>query len=432
MYKIIFSFLFLVVAFSGCISPQPNEIVKKEQIKNKKIFEQEDALIMFGLRAEQLRDYKSAAIIFDNIYEKSNKKEYLYRSLQNFLILKENEKVIKKVDEIAKETLDDYALIRLKIVALIQLGKLQDAQVLSIKLVELSKFADDYILVSDIYIKQKQYDIALKYLESAYLQDYNEKILDKMSRTLYVNLNRKKDAIAHLETHIRVYGCSVLICKRLISFYSNENDIEGLLSTYKRYYKIDSNPEVAKQIVRIYGYKKEYIKLMLFLERNGSDDKTLLQLYVSTKNYAKAFPLAQKLYENSGNVDYLGDSILYEYESQKDKKDKKFLKKISKRFDELLLESRISLYLNYYGYILIDHDIDVNKGIKYVKEALEVKPNSSFYLDSLAWGYYKLGRCKEALSIIQKVITLEGGDDPEVLKHHKIITECIKNYKGKK
>ena len=87
-----------------------------------------------------------------------------------------------------------------------------------------------------------------------------------------------------LETHTRVHSCSVLICKRLIAFYSNDDNLDGLLSVYIRYYQIDSSPEIAKQIVQLYGYKKEYMKLILFLQMSGSDDKTLLQLYVSSKN----------------------------------------------------------------------------------------------------------------------------------------------------
>ncbi|MCD6173446.1 MAG: hypothetical protein J7J96_06605, partial [Sulfurimonas sp.] len=152
MYKIFFYLLALLIVFTGCVSPKPSEENKKIENKNKKVFEQEDALIMFGLRAEQLRDYKSASIIFDNIYEKSNKVEYLYRSLQNLLVLKENEKVIEKIDEAVGNTLDNYPLIRLKIIALIQLEKVDEAQQLAINLVKVSKSADDYILVADIYL----------------------------------------------------------------------------------------------------------------------------------------------------------------------------------------------------------------------------------------------------------------------------------------
>ena len=430
MHKILvlFSLLLVSVFFNACVGTAPIATESLKENNNKKVFEEEDTLIMFALRSEELGDFKSASEIFDTLYVKSNKKEYLYRSLQNYLYLKKNETVIQRVNYVTQGKLDDFALVRLKIVALIQLGRYAEAQVIAIELVEKSSAVDDYILVSDIYTAKQEFDIALKYLESAYLQDYSEKILDRMSIILYVNLHRKKDAIAHLETHTRVHGCSIVICKRLIAIYSNEDNIDGLLSAYLRYYSLDSKPEIAKQIVQLYGYKKEYNKLILFLQSSGTDDKTLLQLYLTTKNFTKAFPLAFKLYKKTGEVKYLGESVIYEYESQTDKNDKEFLGKISKKFEELIEKDNNSLYLNYYGYILIDHDFDVKKGIKYVQKALKIEPDSSYYLDSLAWGYYKIGNCKKSLDVIERVVKLEGGDDPEVLKHYKMIKKC----KGKK
>ncbi len=430
MYKIIFFSFFFI--FLGCTNKHSAvlavEKISKVEKNNKKLFPSEDRLIMFALRAEQVKDYYSAAEIFGTLYDKSLRKEYLYRALQNQLYLKKNKQVISKVDSIAQGALDDSILIRLKVIALIQENSLEEAKLLSIALVQESGQSDDYILVSDIYIAQGKFDEAVKYLEGAYLQEYSEKILDRMSIILYVDLKRKKDAIAQLETHTRIHGCSILICKRLIAFYSNDNNADGLLSAYLRYYKLDPKPEVSKQIVLLYGYKQEYAKLILFLERSSSDDDTLLQLYISSKNYKKAFPLAQKIYEDTGDVEYLGQSVIYEYENQKNKNDKVFLTKIAKRFEELLAEDSRALYLNYYGYILIDHDVDVKKGMKYVQKALELQPETSYYLDSMAWGHYKLGECKKALKIIQKVRTLDGGDDPEVILHHEKIKKC----KGKK
>ena len=428
MYKKLLFIFALGFFFHGCVATTLTSPEKSVENLNKKVFEEEDTLIMFALRTEELRDFKSASEIFDTLYVKSNKKEYLYRSLQNYLYLKENDTVINRVDYVSQGKLDDFILVRLKIVALIQAEKYDEAELLALQLVEHSKVVDDYILVSDIYTAKQEFDIAVKYLESAYVQDYSEKILDRMSIILYVNLRRKKDAIAQLETHTRIHGCSIVICKRLIGIYSNEDNIEGLLSAYLRYYKLDANAEVAKQIVQLYGYKKEYNQLILFLQSSGSDDKTLLQLYLNSKNYAKAYPLARKLYKETGEVKYLGESVIYEYENEENKNNKEFLSKISKKFEELIEQDSNSLYLNYYGYILIDHEFDVKKGMKYVKRALEIEPNSSYYLDSLAWGHYKMQECKESLEVIQKVLKLEGGNDPEVLKHHEMIKKC----KGKK
>jgi hypothetical protein len=91
-----------------------------------------------------------------------------------------------------------------------------------------------------------------------------------------------------------------------------------------------------------------------------------------------------------------------------------------------------SLYENYLGYILIDHEVDVHKGMDYIKDVLKSKPESAFYLDSLGWGYYKLGECKKAKKIFNKVVTLEGGDDPEVIKHVNAVNACLKKSHKKK
>lgn len=424
------AFIILVFIFGGCSSTAAHP---KKSLAGVKVFENEDALIMYALRAEQLNDYASSSKIFNTLYEKSNKKEYLYNSLQSKLKMYDSQSVIDKVDEITKGSLDDYYLVRLKIVALLQQEKLEEAKNLALKLVDKSDTVDDYLLVSDIYVKQGKFNTAAKYLERAYTQDYNEKILDKLSIVLYVNLQRKKDAIAQLETHSRVYGCSELICNRLLGFYSNDNNINGLLSTYLRLYKINSSKQIARKIVQLYAYKKEYIKLMTFLENSKSDDDTLLQLYVTTQNYIKAYPLANKLYAKTGNIEYLGQSAIYEYESNPKRDDKKLLNRVVNKLSRVVKQDDSPLYLNYYGYILIDHDIDIKEGMKYINKALKAEPNSPYYLDSLAWGYYKLGNCKKARNIIEKVSKLEGGDVEEVKEHIETIKKCkIKNKKGKK
>ena len=399
---------------------------------DEKAFEAEDFYIMLALNAEQTKHYKTAAKRFEDLYARASKKEYLYRSLQNYLQAKENEKVVKKIDEITQGSFADPVLVRLKIIALMEMGKLKNAKELAIALAKKTQQANDYLLASDVYIKNQEYDLALKYLDSAYMKEYNEKILDKMAIILYVNLHRKKDAIAYLETHTRIHGCSKLICKRLIGIYSNENNIEGLLSVYKRLYSLDKDKAVARKIMQIYAYKKEYVKLIDFLEETKADDEVLLELYMRGKNYEKASALAQKLYEETSDIKYLGQSAIYDYEAHSKKISKKVLTSVINKLTKVVNETDDPLYLNYLGYILIDHDIDVKKGIGYIKRVLKTNPDSAFYLDSLAWGYYKLHQCAKAKKIMDRVVNMEGGDNPEVLLHVKKIKKCYKNKFNKK
>src|SRR3989339_122947 len=412
-YINIFLLVASVVFFSGCFGMKQIEQTSGSQKK----FQNEDIFILSALYLEDLGDYNSSSSLFDVLYKETDKKEYLYRSLKNDLAANENKKVIQRVDAICKNNIDDYELTRMKITALVKEDELLEAKKLAKRLVEISKSTDDYLLVSEIYVKLKEFDTALKYLEGAYIKEYNELILEKMAIILYVNLDRKKDAIAQLETHSRIHGCSENICSKLVGFYSNDNNVEGLLSTYLRLYSIDFSKDIAQKIVQIYGYKRDFVKMGEFLEESKVDDELLLQLYTQTKSYKKASALAKKLYVDSGDLIFLGQSAIFEYEGSENKNDSLMHQSVIKKLKEVVETKKDGMYLNYLGYLLIDHEVNVKRGIQYVKEALKIEPNSAYFLDSLAWGYYKLKECEKADEIMKKVLKLEGSDNEEVKEH---------------
>jgi tetratricopeptide (TPR) repeat protein len=433
MYKF-FAPLFLLFMMSACLHQTPQVEATEQGVKsNKKVYEYEDSYILFALRAEQLRDFQSASDIFSLLYDNTGKKEYLYRSLQNDLIVPEFNKAITRVNALNNVGISDFVLMRVKIVALMGVGHLVEAKFLAHELLEESEEVDDYLLLSDIHVQLREYENALAVLERAYAKNYSEKVIDTMSLVLYVHLHKTQEAITRLESHSRMHGCSLQICMRLAGFYSKENDLEALLDVYLRIYELEQDANIAKKIVQIYLYKRDSLSLISFLENSKSDDDTLLQLYANMKNYDKAHLVAKSLYKKTGDVSYLGRSAIYKYESYADKTDRIMLTQVIENLKSVLELNNDALYLNYLGYILIDHDVNIKEGMKYIEKALEKEPNSSYYLDSLAWGHYKLGECKEASEIMKKVLTLEGGDNVEVLLHIKAIEECLKMKKvGKK
>ncbi len=101
------------------------------------------------------------------------------------------------------------------------------------------------------------------------------------------------------------------------------------------------------------------------------------------------------------------------------------LKEFVRRFETALNEgSEDSVYLNYYGYTLIDKDLDVEGGMELIKRALKHQPDNSYYLDSLAWGYYKLNMCDEALRTMKRVVDMEGLSEKEIATHWRAIQKC--------
>ena len=65
--------------------------------------------------------------------------------------------------------------------------------------------------------------------------------------------------------------------------------------------------------------------------------------------------------------------------------------------------------------------------MEYIEEALKLEPNSAYYLDSWAWGYYKLGSCEKAKEIMKEVKKLGGTENDEVKNHIDMIDKCIKD-----
>lgn len=392
---------------------------------NEKAFEEEDSYIMYALDAQQHKKYKLAYQYYKELYDKSEKPEYLQQMFLMLSYTNSNDEIIKLADRYLEEFPNEYALYRYEIAAYLKKNKLQTAKNLALKLLELSHMQRDYLLVSDIYKLENNYTMALKYLESAYIINFDEDVMDKMAVLLYVNLKKKKDAIAQLETHTRMHSCSEKICDRLIGFYSEENNIEGALNVYLRLYKKFKKKSVADKIVEIYAYKKDYVKLRKFLEESSINNELLLKIYVSKKSYVKASKLAMKLYKEKSDIAFLAQSAIYFYEGSKNRDEKVVLKTI-KLLKDVLKESREPLYLNYLGYLLIDHNQDIDEGIRLVREALKSNPSSPFYMDSLAWGYYKLGKCQKAYELMLSVEKALGSDDSEVKEHMSKIQECQK------
>lgn len=72
--------------------------------------------------------------------------------------------------------------------------------------------------------------------------------------------------------------------------------------------------------------------------------------------------------------------------------------------------------LNYLGYSWIDRGERLPEAIAMVQKAVDARPTSGAMLDSLGWGYYRLGDYKTAVAKLEQAVELEPGD-PDVNGH---------------
>lgn len=66
--------------------------------------------------------------------------------------------------------------------------------------------------------------------------------------------------------------------------------------------------------------------------------------------------------------------------------------------------------LNFLGYGWINRGLHVQEGMDLVRRALQLQPKSGAVIDSLGWGYYKLGQYDEALDFIEEAVQLDPSD----------------------
>lgn len=72
---------------------------------------------------------------------------------------------------------------------------------------------------------------------------------------------------------------------------------------------------------------------------------------------------------------------------------------------------------NYLGYLMIENNIELPEALTYVQQALKLEPDNPHYLDSLAWGYYKIADYDAAhQTVLQALQRLPN--EPIVLEHY--------------
>lgn len=72
--------------------------------------------------------------------------------------------------------------------------------------------------------------------------------------------------------------------------------------------------------------------------------------------------------------------------------------------------------LNFLGYAWIDRGEHLNEALAMIKKAVSLEPRSGAMVDSLGWGYYRLGDYAMAVRQLETAVALDAGD-PDINNH---------------
>ncbi|WP_300366361.1 tetratricopeptide repeat protein [Hydrogenimonas sp.] len=423
MSRYLSAIVILFFLFAGCSQKTPSPSDRTPQYQP---FEYEYDYIIHALYYKEHGDYAKAHALFEELYKKTGNPEYRTEAIRLLIASKRYDDASKQLSEAIRKYPENIQLYRLMTLTQLRLNRVDDALVNAKKVVALEPDNLQNIdLLASIYLVKDLNKEAYDAYNAYYVKYHDDTAVVKMASILYHKFKNSQDAIRLLETHSKMVGCSENVCLFLAELYRQNNDLDHLADVYARMYDVTKVNEYAQKAAEIYSYKKEFDKAEELLMESNADDRLLLAIYKHTKQFDNAAKLAKSLYEETSDPLWLAEYGILLYEAAPKKDDPKLLKKVIQNLSQAFKEGvNDPLYFNYLGYLLIDHDIDVKGGIELVKKALKVEPDSAFYIDSLAWGHYKLGECEKAYEEMKKVIEKLGSEDKEIKTHWEKIEKC--------
>ncbi|MDQ7046799.1 MAG: hypothetical protein Q9M39_03965 [Sulfurovum sp.] len=386
----------------------------------------EDELIIRGVLADEYKAYESSYQIYKKLFDNTGEEVYLFKETTAALYSRNH--IVESIGRLKlwdKRYPNKLEVRRLLIPLYLTDGQVKNASIEAAYLLEQSTDLIDLDLASNSFLYAGNFKRALELLSKIYETVPRENILLRMTAIMDEFTGERKKAIQLLETQRRMNIVSTDVYARLLLLYQKEQDIDGILETYKALYAQDDNEQYLDKIIDSYMYKKDLDGAITFLEIDKNKNHILYELYKVKKHFSKALALVDRLYKKDKNAKWIAEKGVLIFENAKDKDDKKMIKSVLSYFEQAYkLGNDDSIYLNYYGYTLIDKEVDIKKGMHIIQDALLQQPNNTYYLDSLAWGYYKENNCPKAYKLMKRVVDEEGLNEPEIIEHWNAIRQC--------
>ncbi len=270
-----------------------------------------------------------------------------------------------------------------------------------------------------LYVAQKEMDQAIGHLDYLLKQNPGDLHAQVRKAQIYGEQGNFAAAIEELNAVLRDRPNELRVRDFLGLLYEEMKDYERAIQSYQANMQID--PTFFDSILHLgfvsYRLKRNeealsYLDQAVKLNPKRPEPYLLLGLtYFQMKDYQQAKArLEDGIHQDPANAE-----LHFNLGTAYDKLD---------RFDDVVkaMEQALELdpehadALNYLGYSYADRSINVEEAVSLTQQAVKLKPHNGYYVDSLAWALYKVGRVEEALEMMQRAVALVP-DDPVIYEH---------------
>ncbi|MDR1105756.1 MAG: tetratricopeptide repeat protein [Treponema sp.] len=214
--------------------------------------------------------------------------------------------------------------------------------------------------------------------------------------------------------------------KRLFRMKRWDLALRELLQVNAEKFSGEENTELAYYLGLCYTKLGRYDDALLYLEQvvtAGRDvlrvyqcRMTLAYIYVITKRSKLAEFELKRLRGSGFESVQLYTTLAYAAWSQKNYKNAVDL--YEKALD---LDETNTTAMNGLGYILVDTDTDLIRGLRLCRRAVDSRPQNPAYLDSLGWAYFRNGELLEARTWLRRAMDL-APQEKTIREHFRFVT----------
>ena len=240
------------------------------------------------------------------------------------------------------------------------------------------------------YLGFEDIDLSLSILNIANYSYPNLHEIDFLSASLLHSLELFDEAMLSYKTIPNNHYLSSLAVIQLANLLSLNNQKDVAIKTLLDYLETKTSFKVKMTLGDHYRYQSDWVKA-----------QAIYSQIIENEKYA--------LDPNMWNTFYRR-GIAYERNKQMDLAEKDFV-------EALKLNNNQPDVLNYLGYSWIDSDKNMLKAKNMIELALEQKPDDAYFIDSLAWYYFKVSDFDQANSLLNYASQL-APSDPVINEHY--------------
>lgn len=295
-------------------------------------------------------------------------------------------------------------------------------------------------VLGNVYMLRTLPHKAQPLFQAIYDSTHHTEILKKLLLA-FIAQKQEQKALGLLSQHLLSFGCEERFCEEAIGIYADLRGLEFAKEVFEKIYTKNPTIPNAMNLMRVLIALKQFQEAQGIAQAFPFDQGLLLDLYVMQGDYHKAQKEAKHIYAQSQNPKFLALEAIYEFSAQ-EQPTRKLAESVAKKLNDAITLRQAqareedqqqtpqdAFFYNFYGYLLIDYELNIKRGVEYVKKALAIEPYAIAYIDSLAWGYYKLGDCENALKAFAQ-IPKDQVEREEELRAHRYQIEGVCGKRG--